>query len=134
MPFIVSTLSNTQEYTLWSVENNVGAQVARPATASHKVVVKGGANVRGALHTPEGVLTEVTEDDLAMLRNNRVFQIHEKNGYIKVMARKADPEKVAEKDLEERDESAPLSIDHGDFADGGRAGGDPVAPADAVIV
>jgi hypothetical protein len=134
MPFIVSTLSNGQTYTGWASESITGGQVARPAVAMEKVNIKGGANVMGALHTPDGVLTEITEAQLAMLKNNRVFLIHEKNGHVKVLARKADPDKVAEKDLKDRDESAPLSVEKGDFVEGGRAGGDPVAPADAVVV
>ena len=72
------------------------------------VFIKGGAGVANdRLITPLGVVTEVTEQELAYLRENEVFKLHEKNGFISISERKTDPDKAA-LDMTARDNSAPL--------------------------
>ena len=48
------------------------------------VVIKGGAGVANdRIVTPRGVATEVTEEQVEYLRQNEIFKLHEKNGFIK---------------------------------------------------
>ena len=122
MPYVVSTLSSTQEYAEFEKPMSDGGHVARPAQAKRHVKVMGGANVQGVLRTPEGVLTKITEADADFLQNHKVFKRHAKRGYVKVIQREANPDKVA-KDLLPRDGSAPLNAAFGDFDKGGRAAG-----------
>jgi hypothetical protein len=76
------------------------------------VRINGGSNIAhqdraSGVYTPLGVRTEVTADQLAYLRQNKLFLDHEKRGHIKVMDKKMDGEKAAG-DMETRDKSAPL--------------------------
>jgi hypothetical protein len=75
------------------------------------VLIKGGANVAGPskhLVTPLGVVTEITHEQLALLRADVTFLAHERNGFITVSENKTDADHVAA-DMEGRDESAPMT-------------------------
>lgn len=100
--YVYSTLSTDQLYTLYVRGGN---DIPRP---DKQILVKGGANVANKhLWTPRGVVTEITEEELALLRDNKLFQTHEKNGYVKVDKAKVEVEKAVS-DMEPRDESSPL--------------------------
>lgn len=72
------------------------------------VLVKGGAGVANdRLHTPRGVVTEITEEQAEYLRANKVFQLHEQNGFVEISSSKIDPDKAAA-DMTGRDNSAPI--------------------------
>lgn len=72
------------------------------------VVVKGGAGVANdRLVTPRGVATRVTEEQVEYLRQNEIFKLHEKNGFVMVSEAYADPDLVAA-DMTGRDNSAPV--------------------------
>ena len=123
MPYVVSTMSNDQRYTDWDIPNLEGSKVARPAQARASVLIKGKANViTKNLITPEGVITQVSDEQLEVLKRVKLFQTHVDNGSLKIMGREVAPEKAV-RDMRDRDESAPLSVSKGDFAPGGRAGG-----------
>lgn len=133
MPYVVSTLANSQIYTDYDKPEVQGSQMSRPAIPKRKVLIKGGARVQGALRTPDGVLTKITDEDAAWLQTNRVFLIHQKGGHVKIVNREVNPDKVAG-DLKVDDGevqagervssgSAQLSVDAGDFEAGGRAAG-----------
>jgi hypothetical protein len=108
--YLISTLSAPQKYTVYG---DAARGVPREQTS---ILVNGGANVANKnLITPQGVYTEITEDQLAILKENKLFQTHEKNGFIKVDDKKIDTEKAVS-DLEKRDEAAPLTP--GDFEPG----------------
>jgi len=79
-----------------------------------EVYIAGGANVPDKyMRTPDGaVVTPVNDEQLTILQENEVFQLHQKNGFIVVKGKSAEPEVVAA-DMETRDGSAPL-VD-GDF-------------------
>jgi hypothetical protein len=130
MPYVASTLSNDQNYTVWNTPPNEGSKIARPATAVKRIFIAGRANVANKLTTPEGVITAVTEEEVVLLKTNPVFKIHEANGHVKIIARQADPAKVA-KDMTARDDSAQLNAAKGDFEIGGRAAG--VAPKNSKV-
>lgn len=109
MPHIVSTLSANTAYTQYAGDGN-GAN--RPVRS---VTVKGGANVANkrfaltdGILTPDGVATQVSDDDLEFLESNEVFKKHLQGGYVKVLKSKPDASKVA-KDMTSRDQSAPLT-------------------------
>lgn len=108
--FIYSTLSADQEYTHY-VQGGGDLPVA-----AGSVFVKGGANVADKrLLTPQGVVTRVTDEQLAFLETNEVFQLHKKNGFIRVSSKREDPEVVAA-DMTTRSPDAPL-VDN-DFVEG----------------
>jgi len=94
--YVYSTLSNDQAYTQY-VKGTEVPQV------EHTINIAGKANFL----TPLGMVTEITEEDLAILKGNQMFQIHEANGFITISNTKADPETVAA-DMTGRDGSAPL--------------------------
>ena len=95
--YVYSTLANDQRY----VERGTN----RTVVAS--VLVAGKANVPNRhMLTPRGVSTQVSDEQLAILRDNKVFKLHEKNGFVTVDSRKADPDKVA-KSMSNNDPSRP---------------------------
>lgn len=107
--FVFSTLTADQVYTRTAPG---GGDMPRVVA---QVFIAGGSNLSDKyLRTPIGVMTEVDDEELTVLQENPVFQMHEKNGFIKIEKKKADPEKVAA-DMITRDQSAPL-VD-ADFAD-----------------
>jgi hypothetical protein len=102
--YVYSTLATDMNYTNYA-EGGADLPVPLPA-----VFIKGGAGVANdRLVTPRGVVTQVTEDELAYLEANQVFQLHKQNGYIMVEKSKLDPEKVAA-DMTGRDNSAPMVV------------------------
>lgn len=109
--FILSTLTADQLYTSW-VKGGADLPIAE-----RRVFVAGGANVANRkLVTPQGVVTKVSEDDLAVLEANEVFQLHKANGFITVSKSKPSDPDAAAASQEQRDAAAPLVA--GDFADG----------------
>ena len=100
--FVYSTLTCDQRYTNYA---QGGGDV--PVVVG-SVFIKGGTGVADArLTTPRGVVTEITEEELAILETNEGFKQHRKNGFVEVSTSKVDPEKAAA-DMEGRDASAPL--------------------------
>ena len=101
--FIFSTLATDMSYTNWVAGPDENAMKAQGRT----IFVKGGAGVANdRIVTPLGVCTEVDDADLEELQKNPVFQMHQKNGHIKVQRKSADPEKVAA-DMNRADPSSP---------------------------
>lgn len=99
--YVFSTLANDQNYQNWHAgeggNNNPG----------HSVFIKGGSGIANdRLVTPQGVMTTISDDDLAALEQNEVFKLHRSKGHIVVKARSADPEKIAS-DMNRADPSAP---------------------------
>lgn len=105
MPVIFSTLTAANEYRFYKPGND-----RSPAIVEHSVVIGGGANNvnRRNLITPRGVATTVSDEDLEYLKQNEVFQLHMKNGFITIDAAKdeRDADKVAA-DMEGRSPDAP---------------------------
>lgn len=127
--FIFSTLASDVAYTNHA-QGGGDMPVALPS-----VVVKGGAGVANdRIVTPRGVATEVTEEQVEYLRQNDVFKMHEKNGFVMVSETYADPDTVAA-DMTGRDNSAPIVPQDGLAADaqtvvgGEEVTGDTPAPA-----
>lgn len=110
--YILSTLTADQEYTAY---NKGGGDLPIPAGS---VLIAGGANVANKrnLVTPQGVVTKVSADQLAMLESNEVFQLHKANGYITVSERKPSDPDAAAASQASRDGSAPMV--ENDFEEG----------------
>lgn len=100
--FIFSTLASDVAYT-----NHAQGGGDMPIELP-PVTIKGGAGVANdRLVTPRGVATEVTEEQVEYLRQNEIFKLHEKNGFVMVSEAFADPDTVAA-DMTGRDNSAPI--------------------------
>lgn len=105
MPYIYSTLSADNRYTGYAKAVNDLPSEER------SVLVKGGTGVAGAwnrLETPQGVVTEVTDDELSFLREQPVFQRHVENGFVHIDDKLYAPEKVAA-EQNRNDPGAPLT-------------------------
>ncbi len=103
--FVFSTLAASVTYPLYgeAAPGNI-----RPIV--DEVHVKGGAGVvaRGeGILTPRGVVTGITEEQAKLLRENDVFMLHQKNGYVTISADELDGDAAAAL-LDGRDNSAPL--------------------------
>jgi rRNA maturation endonuclease Nob1 len=119
-------MTSDVKYTRWT--SNPGGINTKKEIISGKaeILIRGGhgvahRQVNGGLVTPQGVVTEVSDEELAFLKKDETFATHLKHGFVKVLtpvAAKAAPEKVA-KDMTAADASAPLTDK--DFKKGGRA-------------
>lgn len=77
-------------------------------TPAKRIIIAGKANVADKrLETPKGKVTEVSDEDYAVLQEIPLFQLHQKNGFIKIESRKREVEKVVTADMEAKDKSAP---------------------------
>jgi hypothetical protein len=102
--YIYSTLTSSVRYALWKK----GGQDLK--VKDSEVLIKGGANVADKnFVTPQGVITIVTDEQLAALEENKVFRRHRARGFLTVVrdAKKAEVEEVVS-DMVGRDPSAPL--------------------------
>lgn len=110
--YVYSTLSSDVDYTVY---DKGGGDV--PVKAG-SVLVKGGTGVADKrIITPTGAVpTAITAEEYELLKDNSVFQQHEKNGFVVVKDKLQDGEKVATGGMESRDASAPLT--ETDFAEG----------------
>lgn len=102
MPYITSTMSASVNYCVYAKTVGGLQKVVK------EITVKGGANVIDKhFITPEGVVTAVTDEELALLMENETFKLHMQNGYVKVHKRN----ELNTKDLEKEDNSAQLTDD-----------------------
>lgn len=102
--YVYSTLSNDQQYTHYAAAS---ANNLTPAVEK-SILIAGKANITSKhFITPLGMATEVTAEDLALLKQNAMFKIHEANGFITYSEVKEDADKMASV-MTGRDQSAPL--------------------------
>lgn len=93
--YVYSTMAAGIDFAFYNKDAN-GVPVM-----SRKITVKGGHGIAGKtgeginIITPQGVRTEITEDEYAMLKTNEVFNNHLKSGCMTVETTKINPEKVA---------------------------------------
>lgn len=100
--FIYSTLTAGQNYVVRAI-NDVGDVVK-----IRDIHINGGHGLTNRYgDILSGTVTEVSDEDLAALRQDFTFNLHVKNGWIIVDDTKKDPEKVIS-DLNQRDGGAPL--------------------------
>ncbi len=102
MQYVYSTLTSDTKYRVWIESSN------DLPTFEHFILIKGGTGLANKdLITPYGVVTEVSDQDLALLEADETFQRHVEGGFIHVDRIKSDPEKIAA-DMAARDGSSPL--------------------------
>lgn len=100
--YVYSTLSNDQRYVSYRADVNGVPQ------AESSIFIAGGANLMNKhFITPLGVATKVTAEQLAELKRNELFKLHEANGFITYSEKKEDPEQMAAV-MTGRDQSAPI--------------------------
>lgn len=107
MAFITSTMTSPIVYTVYKL---LPGGMKTPAA---EVLIKGGANAvdKKTLVTPEGVSTEVTDEELALLKAHPLFKEHLSRGFVKIVETKYREEaEKAVKDLEKKDGSAPKTL------------------------
>lgn len=105
MAFITSKLATTVNYTFYTKgENKINV-------VTDTITVDGGAGVinKRSLETPQGVVTEISDDKLEKLKSHPVFQAHLRNGYITIIGEMKEAKK-AEKNLQ-ADNSKQLTPD-----------------------
>jgi len=105
MPFVYSKLACDNCYPVKVDKDQVKKAIKEgkliPKTPG--VTIKGGAGVmQKNLQTPHGVVTEVSDSELELLKKNTSFQKHMKNGYLKIEDKMRDMDKVIS-DMEGRD-------------------------------
>lgn len=106
MPYVYSTCTCDGTYVEYEPdpEKNKGF-----SKAIRQVTIKGGHGVNTRhLHTPKGIVTQVTDDELEFLLRNASFQRHMAAGHITVDKDAVDPAKKAA-EMAEGDNSAPLT-------------------------
>ncbi len=102
MNYVYSTLTCGTRYRVWIQSGN------DLPTSEHSIVIQGGTGLANKdLITPYGVVTEVKDEDLAILETHEAFLRYVERGFIRVERIKTDPEKVAA-DMVGRDGSSPL--------------------------
>jgi hypothetical protein len=115
--FVYSTLTNSL-----TIADYIKRDGGVP-TKKRQVLINGGANLASKhLITPQGVVTELSNDDYDFVKENKMFQRMVERGFIKVDAKKMDVEKVVA-DMESRDESAPLVPQDFEDTDGAKPTG-----------
>lgn len=115
--FIVSRASQDNEYIVWATTQNGQKMVKK------SILIKGGANVidKTTMTTPNGVVTEISDEDWEILKEHTAFKRHMKAGFMEPLkeekkARKSAKEKsdkkdggaqLTPKDFEDRNQKAP---------------------------
>lgn len=112
--YIHSTASQTMSYPVYSGGTDRTIKVK-------DILIKGTANVTDplTLRTPTGAVTEVSDEDLELLKKNDAFQRHVAKGFMRVM----NESELNTSDMQKKDGSAQL-LDS-EYA----MGTDPRAPA-----
>lgn len=115
MPFVFSTITATVDY----VEYNKPSDPNVLPVIIKGVRIKGGANLTTkALITPNGIVTEVTNEEAAFLTQNAQFLEHQRAGFVRLESREFPIDSVVN-DMKPADGSAPLT--DADYEEGGRA-------------
>ena len=100
MPYVISSLSRDNVFAVYEKKSGNVLVVKK------SILIKGGANVadKKTLITPSGVATEVSKEDLEILKANTAFKKFMERGFIKVLESGSkfkaqdEAEKMAEKD------------------------------------
>ena len=100
--YLFSTLTFDNLYVIYK-KTDVNAN----PVIEKKVLIKGGhLMATKSLITPKGIMTEISDEDFEVLKQDYGFIQHEKNGFLKVEKKKMDAEK-ASISMEQKDGSTP---------------------------
>lgn len=111
MKYVYSTLALNQNYALWEKDGD-----GKPLKV-RDIFIKGGAQLAIAsanefdIITPLGMVTRITDEEAEMLDRDFCFNVHRKNGFIRIEDVRHDVDKVVSGDMQLPDENqgAPLS-------------------------
>lgn len=104
MTIVLSTLTSAQDYTFYQKGGEDG--VNQPVRTIH---LNGGANLADQhFVTKDGVVTDLSDADIEMLKTHPVFQLHVNNGFVRILNTPTEETK-AKTDMEAEDKSAPLT-------------------------
>ena len=109
--YVYSTATNSITYVEYEKNTNRDISIAKkwPNGKEMRVTINGGHGMSNKhFVTPQGVVTQITEDELEMLLANPSFVRHMDKGFMSYDKKKVDPAKKA-KDMEEKDGSAPIT-------------------------
>lgn len=100
MNYVQSTASQDMTYPIYTE----GKQ--NQATIIKKIIVYGTANVANptSLLTPQGMVTELSDEDVALLKKSAAFQRHVEKGFMKL----CDKSQLDVSDMEKKDGSAQI--------------------------
>lgn len=105
MPYVYSTLPCGVIYNGYRDESNINGV----PVVTRGVEIKGGAGVADQhFITPNGVVTSVTDEELAFLQTHDLFNMHLLNGYLKVEGKEKPVDKVVS-DMARGDGSSPIT-------------------------
>lgn len=98
--YVHSTASQNMVYPIYAEGKQNQAQVLK------KITIRGRANVADSatLITPRGAVTEVSDEDLALLKRSAAFQRHVAHGFMKVLGES----ELNTTDMKKRDGSAQI--------------------------
>lgn len=99
--YVHSTASQNMVYPIYAEGKQNQAQVLK------KITIRGRANVADSatLITPRGAVTEVSDEDLALLKRSAAFQRHVAHGFMKVLVGESE---LNTTDMKKRDGSAQI--------------------------
>ena len=92
MPYVLSRKPNSQAYsdTIKGTDD--------PSQLAYSILIKGGADVTNkALEIPNGVITQVTKEELELLKGNREFQNHLERNFVNYFDNSPNLDKEADK-------------------------------------
>lgn len=105
MPFIYSTLTCSNSFPIY-----MPTDPKSPAISLREIEIKGGhglAHPKG-LDTPQGVVTQVSDEDLEYLKTDKTFMGFVDKGFLLIDNKKVNPAKRAA-DMAQRDRSSQMT-------------------------
>lgn len=112
--FVVSRASQDCEYIIWGATAN-GTRLVKKS-----ILIKGGANVmdKTTMTTPNGVVTEVSDEDWALLKEHAAFKRHMERGFLEVIKEEKKARETSKKKSDKKDTGVQLTPK--DFEDRGQ--------------
>jgi hypothetical protein len=111
MFYVYSTATCPIDYVVYrkNTSNDLGVIEKHPNGKPMRVSIKGGHGLANKnIVTPRGVATQVSDEDMQLLLDDKLFQRHMKAGFMSYDKKNVDPEKKAAS-MEDKDGSAPLT-------------------------
>lgn len=111
MYYVYSTATCPINYSVYSKNssNDLGVVQKRPNGKPLTVTINGGHGVANKhFVTPRGAVTQVSDEDMEILLNDKNFKRHVDAGFMSYEKKEVAPEKKA-KDMADKDGSAPLT-------------------------
>ncbi len=106
MPYICSKLTCDNSYTTWNQAKGGANDLPKK---DRQILINGGAGVANKnIITPDGVVTEVSEEQLKLLESVPNFKRHVAGGFLKVLTKNPTNVKSVAADLE-KDKATPIT-------------------------